>query len=176
MPDVFYLSSVALAKEDYVLSCSATIKLTLRLTLVRLVTLLSKIENLNMYHNHDENEKQNLLRLSALIEGFTKTGLEMFENTMNSKEILKTDMASFLLFRQTLEMGDALSTLIKLGCVNASKPLVRTLLECYFQLAYLFKENEERKAYSFFITMKCVRKNTMRTWLFQKRGKAILKN
>jgi hypothetical protein len=102
-----------------------------------------------MYHNHTENEKQNLSRLSSLIEGFTKVGLEMLENTINTKEILKNDLASFLLFRQTLEMGDALSILVKAGSINASKPLVRTLLECYFQLAYLLNDKEEQKAIQF---------------------------
>jgi Family of unknown function (DUF5677) len=101
-----------------------------------------------MYHNHNKEEKLNLSRFASLIEGFTRTGFEMLESTMNSKEILKTDLAPFLLFRQTLEMGDALSTLIRSGSINASKPLVRTLLEG-FQLAYLFNENEERKALQF---------------------------
>lgn len=46
-------------------------------------------------------------------------------------------------------MSDAIQELIKVGCVNASKPLVRSLLEFYFQLAYLLKDNEERKALQF---------------------------
>ena len=123
-----------------------------------------------MYHNHDENEKQNLLKISSLIQGFTQAGLEMLENTMNSKEILKTDLASFFLFRQTLEMGDALSILIKLGCVNASKPLVRTLLECYFQLAYLFNDNEERKGLQFLYHYEMRKKEYYENLAFPKKG------
>ena len=73
----------------------------------------------------------------------------MFEEKMHSKEILKTDLASFLLFRQVLEIGDSLVVLIQSGCINASKPLIRSLLECYFQLAYVFKNNEDRKALQF---------------------------
>lgn len=123
-----------------------------------------------MYHNHDENEKQNLLKLSSLIEGFTRTGLEMLENTMNTKEILKPDLAPFLLFRQTLEMGDALSLLVKLGSINASKPLVRTLLECYFQLAYLFNDNEERKALQFLYHYERRKKDYYENLAFSEKG------
>lgn len=123
-----------------------------------------------MYHDHNDHEKQNLSTLSTLIEGFTKEGFEMLESTMNSKEILKTDLASFLLFRQTLEMGDALSILIKLGCVNASKPLVRTLLECYFQLAYLFNENEERKALQFLFQYEMRKKEYYENLAFPEKG------
>jgi hypothetical protein len=123
-----------------------------------------------MYHNHNENEKQNLLKLSSLIEGFTQTGLEMLENTMNIKEILKTDLAPYLLFRQTLEMGDALSILIKLGSINASKPLVRTLLECYFQLAYLFNDNEERKALQFLYHYEKRKKEYFENLAFSEKG------
>jgi len=123
-----------------------------------------------MYHNHSEEEMVNLSRLTSLTEGFTQTGLEMLEDTMNSKEILKTDLASFLLFRQTLEMGDALSILIKSGSVNASKPLVRTLLECYFQLAYLFNDNEKRKALQFLYHYERRKKEYYENLAFPKKG------
>lgn len=123
-----------------------------------------------MYHDYNENEKLNIARLASLIQGFTQTGLEMLENTMNSKENLKTDLASFLLFRQTLEMGDALGILIKLGSINASKPLVRTLLECYFQLAYLFNDNQERKALQFLYHYERRMKEYYENLAFPKKG------
>ena len=99
-----------------------------------------------MYNGNNINH---LSELSVLINDYTETGMEMLTAQMNSKEILKTDLPSFLLFRQTLEMGDALSVLIKKGCVNASKPLIRSMLECYYQLAYLFENDTERKALQF---------------------------
>ena len=79
-----------------------------------------------MYQNYSKEDKQVLSELSDSIKDFTVTGMEMLIERMNSKEILKTDLASFLLFRQTLEMGDALTVLIRTGYVNASKPLVRS--------------------------------------------------
>ena len=102
-----------------------------------------------MNRNYNQEERQSLSKLSDLIGRFAQTGIDMLTNTIDSKEIVKTDLASFLLFRQTLEMGDALSKLIEAGCINASKPLVRTLSEYYFQLAYLFNSDEERKSLQF---------------------------
>ncbi|CAN5194779.1 hypothetical protein BH11BAC5_BH11BAC5_05370 [soil metagenome] len=102
-----------------------------------------------MYQDHSKEEKNKLDKLSALIKNFVTTGWDMFTERMNSKEILKTDLASFLLFRQVLEFGDSLAVLIETGCVNSSKPLVRSMLECYFQLTYLYEKNEDRKALQF---------------------------
>src|SRR5688500_1109274 len=102
-----------------------------------------------MYQEYNLNDKKLLSELSDLIKGFTANGIEMLIRMLKSKESLKTDLATNLLFRQTLEMGDAIQELIKVGCVNPSKPLLRSLLEFYFQLAYLLKDNEERKALQF---------------------------
>lgn len=102
-----------------------------------------------MYQSYNDKEKENLAKYSALLKGFVTNGMEMLSERMNSKKTLRTDLASFLLFRQIMETGDAIGELIKIGCVNASKPLLRTLLECYCQLAYMFKDNEDRKALQF---------------------------
>jgi len=102
-----------------------------------------------MKRNFSSEEQKQLSLRSDLIEEFTKAGMEMLTEMMNSKEILKTDLASIMMFRQIIEVGDALSILVFNGCVNAAKPLLRSMLENYFQLAYLFQDNEERKALQF---------------------------
>ncbi|SRR6266498_3779517 len=99
-----------------------------------------------MYQEYTDKEKESLNNFSELIKAFVATGMEMLTQRMNSKETLRTDLASYLLFRQIMETGDAISELIKIGCINASKPLLRTLLECYFQLRYLFESDHDRKA------------------------------
>ena len=102
-----------------------------------------------MYQSITEEDKQQLSQLADLIEGFNMTAGDMWIYKKNSSVILKTDLAALLLFRQILEMGDAISILIRTGCINAAKPLVRSLLEYYFQLTYLLKDDEERKALQF---------------------------
>lgn len=102
-----------------------------------------------MYQSITEEDKQRLSQLADFIEGFNMTAGDMWIYKKNSSVILKTDLAALLLFRQILEMGDAISILIRTGCINASKPLVRSLLEYYFQLTYLLKDDEERKALQF---------------------------
>jgi len=99
-----------------------------------------------MYQNTSSEDKQKLSELADLIQKFTIVGEDMWSQKKDSMIIQKTDLALLLLFRQILEMADALSVLMKEGCVNATKPLVRSLLEYYFQLAYLLEDNEERKS------------------------------
>jgi len=102
-----------------------------------------------MYQNVSENERKEISKLAGLLKGFTVVAGDMWEHKKNSSTILKTDLASLLLFRQILEMGDAINELIQVGCINASKALVRSLLEYYFQLKYLLNEEKERKALQF---------------------------
>ncbi len=102
-----------------------------------------------MYQEYSDEEEIKIKQLSNLVNNFVIVGWDMFTERMDSKEILKSDVASFLLFRQTLEIGDSLCVLIQKGCINASKPLVRSLLECYFQLSYAFESNEDRKSLQF---------------------------
>ncbi len=102
-----------------------------------------------MYQEHSKEEKTKITQLSDLVNNFVIVGWNMFTERMHSKEILKSDLASFLLFRQILEIGDSLFVLIQNGCINASKPLARSLLECYFQLAYVLEKDEDRKSLQF---------------------------
>jgi hypothetical protein len=102
-----------------------------------------------MYQEYSEKEKKLLSSYSTLLENFTTIGMEVWRQKQNSQEILRHDLASLFLFRQILEMGDAISVLFKAGCINASKPLLRTLLECYLQLKYLFEINETQKGLQF---------------------------
>jgi hypothetical protein len=117
-----------------------------------------------------ENSEQKLLEISTLIRDFTKTGEEMLNASVNSKEILKTDLPVFLLFRQTLEMGDAMSVLINEGCVNATKPLIRSLLECYYQLAFLLENDAERKGLQFLYHYEMRQKEYFEKLAFPEKG------
>jgi len=102
-----------------------------------------------MYQSYNDDEKKKLNQFSQVIKEYVENGMELLTYRINANEILKKDLASYLLFRQILEMGDAIGELIGIGCINASKPLVRSLLEYYFQYSYLLKDNEERKALQF---------------------------
>jgi Family of unknown function (DUF5677) len=99
-----------------------------------------------MYQVYTDKEKEELYKFSELIKDYSKIGMELINHRMNFKENLRTDYASCFLFRQIIETSDAISELIKIGVINASKPLLRTLLECYFQLSFLFQSDHDRKA------------------------------
>lgn len=87
--------------------------------------------------------------MSDLIKEFTDLGLEVWQERLFRYENKTNDLPSNLLFRQILEMGDAIFELVRVGCINATKPLLRTSIEYYFQLTYILKEDEEKKALHF---------------------------
>ena len=87
--------------------------------------------------------------LSEFIHEYTNFGLEVWTDRMNNHPNDVLDLPTSLLFRQVLEMSDAISELIGVGCINASQPLVRSLLDYYLQLAYLLKTDEKIKALFF---------------------------
>jgi hypothetical protein len=76
-------------------------------------------------------------------------GLEVWTKQLNDKENTTTDLPANLLFRQILEASDGIYELVRIGCINICKPLLRTCLECYWQLAFILKDDEERKARHF---------------------------
>jgi len=123
-----------------------------------------------MYRKHAKEDKQNLVNVSNLIRSFTRVGVEMLNTTMKSKIINRKELSPFLLFRQILEMSDALSVLIRSGCINASKPVVRSLLEAYFQLAYMFNGDEERKSLQFLFHYEKRQKEYYENLAFPKKG------
>jgi hypothetical protein len=98
----------------------------------------------------EESTKNILKELSSFIKEYTDFGLEIWVERLKNYTNETLDLSANLLFRQILEMTDAISELIGIGCINASKPMIRSSLDCYLQLAYLLKDNEEKKA-SFFL-------------------------
>ncbi|OIR05373.1 hypothetical protein GALL_124240 [mine drainage metagenome] len=103
-----------------------------------------------MYQEFNSQQQKDLQEISELVHSFSSLGMDVIEHLLNASKIEKNKLASFFLFRQILEMGDAISVLINVGCINSCKPLIRSLIEYYFQLAYLLNENEERKSLQFF--------------------------
>lgn len=110
---------------------------------------LEKIKNKFMRQVFEESIKNILKELSEFIKEYTDFGLEIWVARLKNYDNETSDLPANLLFRQVLEMSDAISELIKVGCVNPSRPLIRSALDCYFQLAYLLKDNEEKKALLF---------------------------
>lgn len=58
-------------------------------------------------------------------------------------------MPTNLLFRQILEASDGIHELIKIGCINICKPLLRTALDCYLQFAFISEKDEKNRAKHF---------------------------
>jgi hypothetical protein len=102
-----------------------------------------------MRHQFDDTTSKSLTLFSDLIKDFTDLGLEVWTKQLNEKENITTDLPANLLFRQILEASDGIYELIRVGCINICKPLLRTCLECYWQLAFILKDDDKRKARHF---------------------------
>lgn len=102
-----------------------------------------------MRNQFNEQEKKILLDSSDLLKAFTDLGLEIWIKRLQQYENNTYDLPSNLLFRQILEAGDGIFELIKLGCINTTKPLLRMALDCYLQLAFLLESEKERRAAHF---------------------------
>jgi hypothetical protein len=102
-----------------------------------------------MRNQFNEQDEKTLLESSNRIKDFTDFGLEVWINRLQQYENNTLDMPSNLLFRQILEAGDGIFELVKNGCINASKPLIRMALDCYLQLAFLLEKENEKRALHF---------------------------
>lgn len=97
----------------------------------------------------ENSTKKILNELSEFMYEYTDYGLEIWTDRLNNNVNDVLDLPANLLFRQVLEMSDAISELIKVGGINASQPLIRSSLDCYLQLSYLLKSDEKNKAMFF---------------------------
>ncbi len=55
------------------------------------------------------------------------------------------------MFRNIIENVDAISILVKNSCIDASKPLLRTLLENFLQLEYLLENDSIKRSLNFLV-------------------------
>ena len=102
-----------------------------------------------MRNKFDESTHAMLSEYHNFIKAYTDIGLEIWEFRLNRYENNTEDISANLFYRQILEMSDAISELVNTGCAKACYPLLRSLLECYFQFSFLIKENEQRRSYQF---------------------------
>lgn len=122
-----------------------------------------------MYQQYSEEERQSLLKYSSSLQSLTKLGLEIYKE-QKKLGISNKELASLALFHQILEVGDAIGELIGLGCINASKPILRTLLESYSQLKFLFSNSEERKALQMLYHNEVSKKRYFETLAYPEKG------
>jgi hypothetical protein len=102
-----------------------------------------------MRNEFNEVDQKILLESSDVIKSFTNFGLEVWVSRLRDYPNDTYDLASNLLFRQILEAGDGIFELVKVGCINANKSLLRMALDCYLQFAFLVEKDERKRAAHF---------------------------
>lgn len=128
-----------------------------------------------MRNEFNEVDKRVLLEASNLIKSFTDFGLEVWVNRLTTCKDDTHDLPSNLLFRQILEAGDGIFELTKVGCINATKPLLRMAFDCYFQMAFLLEGDKEKKAFHFLYHYYRKKLQSLESALFPERFNSLSK-
>lgn len=102
-----------------------------------------------MKYSFNEEDVKKLKEASGIVEKFNDFGLEVWLKRLNQYQNDTVDIPSNLLFRQILEAGDGIVELIRIGCINTCKPLLRMTLDCYLQLAFVLENDNEKEKKAF---------------------------
>lgn len=85
------------------------------------------------------------------VEDLVNMGTYVFYWELERKKESIESLPLLLLYRNFLEMIDAISVLIRQCCVDACQINLRVALDAMFQLEYLVKSDTERRAYAYIV-------------------------
>jgi len=100
---------------------------------------------------HEENLKEVLNGLSALIEDAVNFGTHLAKWDADIKREGDASLPPLLFFRNILELADAISILVKHSSVDTCKPLLRSLLENVLGLEYLLEKDTKKRSLSYIV-------------------------
>lgn len=109
-----------------------------------------EIENI-LPRNQNEGVNDLLNNFSALIDDAINFGTHLLKWDAEKNREGDENMPPLLFLRNILELGDAISILIKNSSIDPCKSLLRSLLENTFGLEYMLKQDWERRALSYII-------------------------
>jgi hypothetical protein len=109
-----------------------------------------EIEDL-LPRSQDENVKSLLENFAALIDNAINFGTHLMKWDAEKKRHGDENMPPLLFMRNILELGDAISILIKKSSIDTCKPLLRSMLENTFGLEYMLEKETEKRALSYIV-------------------------
>lgn len=93
--------------------------------------------------------QQKLSEWSSKINELKGLSAQILKLDLKIQEGGDENLPFFLMLRNTIELLDGIRILVNNSSIHPCKPLLRALLENYFNLEYLLKENTKRRAYQF---------------------------
>lgn len=99
----------------------------------------------------DKNLNKILNQFARLIEDAINFGTHIVKWDADKKRAGDENLPQLLFFRNILEIGDAISILVKKSSIETCNPLLRSLLENSFSLEYLLEQDTEQRALSFLV-------------------------
>lgn len=109
-----------------------------------------EIENV-LPRSQDKGVENLLKNFASLIENAVNFGTHLMKWDAEKKRIGDENMPPLLFLRNILELGDAISILIRKSSIDPCKPLLRSLLENTFGLEYMLEKETEKRALSYLV-------------------------
>jgi hypothetical protein len=105
----------------------------------------------NTLYNNSPETREILLRSYELFSEVLRYGTYLYDliHEANQDRSMQLDTVLGVLYRESLEITDGISVLIKEGCVPISWPLVRSHFELFAQISFMFKNASEVSAQAY---------------------------
>lgn len=112
--------------------------------------------NEDLLPNQDENRGiiAILAQYSLLLDEAVRFGTRVFEWSLGKVHEGDHHIAAFSLFRQSLELLDSISVLIKNSCVLPCKTLLRSLFETMLSLEYMLQSDSANRGRNYILCWK----------------------
>ncbi len=101
----------------------------------------------------EENEELNLIlsKLSSSLNEVVHFGTHILKWDMETKRGGRDKNVPSVFLRNSVELGDAISILIKKSSIEPAKILIRSLMESTFSLLYIIEKDEDKRTLSFLV-------------------------
>jgi hypothetical protein len=97
--------------------------------------------------SHEDREK--FRTLSDVLDRTVNFGMSVLQRLPSNRVLNLGEAAVLLSFRHLLEMADGVSELVRSGCAEPVKPLLRSCFEGLLSMEYLLKEDTERRGVAY---------------------------
>lgn len=99
----------------------------------------------------DKNLEQLLMEFSELIDRVVNFGTHLMKWDADKIRSGDESVPPMLFLRNIVELGDAISILIRSSSIDTCKPLLRSLLENTFGLKYMLEKDTDQRALSYIL-------------------------
>ena len=116
------------------------------------------VENI-LQRMQDSDTEKNLSKNSSVIEEYVNFGTHLMDWDIKKMRGGDDVLVPLLFLRNSIELADAISVLIKNSAIDPAKPVLRSLLENTLGLEYLFEKDTGIRSLSYIVLYGTLMKN-----------------